>query len=29
MYKNQIRGADEWGERASDREAPMVNAQAA
>jgi hypothetical protein len=29
MYKNQIRGDVEWGERAHDREAPMVNAQAA
>ena len=29
MYKNQIRGDVEWGERARDREVPMVKAQAA
>lgn len=29
MYKNQIRGADEQGERATNREAPMVKAQVA
>jgi hypothetical protein len=29
MYKNQIRGDAEWDERAVDREAPMVKAQAA
>ena len=29
MYKNQIRGDAEWGERANGREAPMVKAQAA
>jgi hypothetical protein len=29
MYKNRIGGDAEWGERANDREAPMVKAQAA
>jgi hypothetical protein len=29
MYKNQIRGDAERGERANGREAPMVKAQAA
>jgi hypothetical protein len=29
MYKNRMGGAAEWGERAKDREAPMVKAQAA
>ena len=29
MYKNQIRGDAEWGERAKDRKVPMVKAQAA
>lgn len=28
MDKNPIRGGAEWGERANDREAPMVEAQA-
>jgi hypothetical protein len=28
MDKNPIRGGVEWGERADDREAPMVEAQA-
>jgi hypothetical protein len=27
MYKNRIRGGDERGERAIDREAPMTKAQ--
>jgi hypothetical protein len=29
MYENRIRGDAERGERAKDREAPMVEAQAA
>jgi hypothetical protein len=29
MNKNRIRGDDEWGERANDREASMAKAQAA
>jgi hypothetical protein len=29
MYKNRIRGGAERGERARNREAPMVEAQAA
>jgi hypothetical protein len=29
MYKNRIRGADEWDERAKDREVSMVKTQAA
>jgi hypothetical protein len=29
MYKHQIRGDVEWDERARDREAPMLKAQAA
>jgi hypothetical protein len=29
MYKNRIGGDAEWGERASNRKAPMVEAQAA
>jgi hypothetical protein len=29
MYKNRIRGDAERGERATNREAPMVKAQAA
>jgi hypothetical protein len=29
MDKNRIRGDAEWGERANDREAAMVKAQAA
>jgi hypothetical protein len=29
MYKNRIGGDAEWGERATDREAPMTKTQVA